>query len=94
MTFLEISLHFFFGALAVSLLLALFRLLRGPDAANRYVALDLIGLLAAAFFAGHAIATKDSSAIDIVLIFSLMLFFGTAAFANLLHQSKQQADDD
>ena len=89
MTFLEFSLIFFFASLAVSLLLGLYRLLRGPTAADRFVALDLIGLLAATLFAGHAVAYRSPSSIDIVLTLSIILFFATAAFATLLFESKR-----
>lgn len=88
MSFLVISLFFFFSAVTVALLLALVRLFRGPSAADRFVALDLIGLIAVGVFAGHAIAYDESNSIDIVFTFSLVLFFGTVAFANLLYQAK------
>lgn len=88
MNFLAVSLWVFSGAATVSLLLALVRLFRGPSAADRFVALDLIGLIAVTLFAGHAIAYRENHSIDIVFTFSLVLFFGTVAFANLLNQGK------
>ena len=89
MSFLEFSQLFFFACLATAMLLGLIRLLRGPTAADRFVALDLIGLLSATLFAGHAVAYESPSSIDIVLVLSIVLFFATAAFATLLYRSKR-----
>jgi multicomponent Na+:H+ antiporter subunit F len=64
-----------------SLLLVLVRLVRGPDLANRVVALDLLSVLGVGIAAAAAVLSSDAAYLDIALILALIAFVSTVAFA-------------
>lgn len=67
--------------LLTGMLLAFFRLLKGPDAADRIVALDLISVLIVALLAVLAIAADETSFLDVAIAYALVAFLGTVALA-------------
>jgi multicomponent Na+:H+ antiporter subunit F len=72
------------GALALlgaSVLLVLVRLVRGPDLANRVVALDLLSILGVGIAAAAAVVAGDAVYLDVALILALIAFVSTVAFA-------------
>ncbi len=70
----------------ISMVLCFARMKRGPSAADRMVAIDLLGLLVALLMISHAIQMADESILDVVLIFSVIAFFGTVALARYLQR--------
>lgn len=66
--------------------LAFWRLVKGPHAADRAVALDLLSLIFASLIAVHAAWTGDSTSIDIVLVLMFIAFFGTIMFARFIER--------
>lgn len=78
------------GALAVllcvALALAAWRMLRGPNAADRFVAFDMLTAVAVAFSALAAVATGRGGFLDVALVLSLVNFVATAAFALFLER--------
>lgn len=72
--------------LAAALLLALFRLLRGPDTVDRVAALDLIAgtILSLALF--RAIVQGDVNFMNIGLAIAVIVFIGTIAIARYLEK--------
>jgi multicomponent Na+:H+ antiporter subunit F len=70
--------------LAIALLLALFRLIKGPTMPDRIVALDLIAALCMGFAIIYAITTSQVRYLDITAIVALVVFIGTVAFATYL----------
>jgi multicomponent Na+:H+ antiporter subunit F len=70
--------------LLVSFLLALFRILKGPTAADRSVATDVLGILVIGFCAIMAIYTNKDWYIDIAIAWALQSFIGTLALAKFL----------
>ena len=73
--------------LLVSMALAVVRLAKGPDAADRIVALDLISILIVAFFAAYSIYARETSFLDVAIAYALIAFLGTVAFARFLMRS-------
>jgi multicomponent Na+:H+ antiporter subunit F len=78
--------------------LAFIRLLKGPDAADRIVALDLISVLIVALLAVFAIAADETSFLDVAIAYALVAFLGTVALARFRMrigelQRKQQKTD-
>ena len=73
-----------FFVLLVSCLLCLFRVLRGPTAADRAVAIDILGILILGFCALLSIPTGRSWYIDIGIAWALQSFIGTLALAKYL----------
>jgi multicomponent Na+:H+ antiporter subunit F len=81
-----------FALLAASLVLATFRVIRGPSLQDRVAALDLLGLVVLSILTLAAIQSGHPGPIDIVLVFTLLGFFGTVALARYLE--KRRFDDD
>jgi multicomponent Na+:H+ antiporter subunit F len=73
--------------LLLSMALALFRLVKGPEAADRIVALDLISVLIVAFLAAYSSYTGETSFLDVAIAYALIAFLGTVAFARFLMRS-------
>ena len=73
--------------LLLSILLALSRLIRGPDAADRIVALDLVSVLIVSLLAAYSIFSREISFLDVAIGYALIAFLGTAALARFLMRS-------
>lgn len=71
---------------AASVLLVLVRLVRGPDLANRVVALDLLSVLGVGIAAAAAVVSGDAVYLDVALILALIAFVSTVAFARYAEQ--------
>lgn len=70
--------------LAAALLLALYRALKGPRAADRVVALDLIAGISLSTLALLAISSDRSVYLNVAVCIALLAFLSTAAFARYL----------
>jgi multicomponent Na+:H+ antiporter subunit F len=70
--------------LGISLLLALYRILRGPTLADRILGLDMLTLLGLAVIAVFAVRTGLYLYVDIAVALALVGFVSTAAFARYL----------
>jgi len=73
-----------FHILLFSCILCLYRILRGPTAADRAVTLDMLGVLIIGFCAITGIATGRSWYIDIAIAWALQSFIATLALAKFL----------
>jgi multicomponent Na+:H+ antiporter subunit F len=73
--------------LLISIILALVRLIKGPAAADRIVALDLISILIVAFLAAYSIYAGETSFLDVAIGYALIAFLGTVALARFLMRS-------
>jgi multicomponent Na+:H+ antiporter subunit F len=76
---------------SLAIALALVRLVRGPDAADRIVALDLISILVVTFLATYSIASGETSFLDVAIAYALIAFLGTVALARLLRRKGKGA---
>ena len=72
--------------LALSVVLAFIRLLRGPSLPDRVVAFDLMTSVAVAIMALYSIATEETVFLDVAIVLALISFLGTVAFARYLEQ--------
>jgi multicomponent Na+:H+ antiporter subunit F len=70
--------------LSVAMILAVVRLLRGPSTPDRVVALDLFAMLAVGVIAVLEVMTDEASLLFGALIWGLVSFLGTVAFARYL----------
>ncbi|MDD5566366.1 MAG: monovalent cation/H+ antiporter complex subunit F [Candidatus Omnitrophica bacterium] len=70
--------------LLICFLLSMFRIFRGPTAADRSVATDILGILVVGFCAILAVYTKKDWYIDIAIAWALQSFIGTLALAKFL----------
>ena len=78
---------FALAVLLISMVLALVRLIRGPAAADRIVALDLISILIVAFTAAYSVYSGETSFLDVAIGYALIAFLGTVALARFLVRS-------
>lgn len=69
------------NTMAVSLLLAVVRLFRGPSIPDRVIALDLIAALSVGMIAIYSIGNDEPMLLRAGIIVALVVFIGTVAFA-------------
>ncbi len=69
------------------------RLIKGPSAADRVVALDVLGILMVAFAAVFAVSAGEAAFLDVALALALIAFLGTVAFARYVER-RIPADPD
>ncbi|KQN26625.1 cation transporter [Sphingomonas sp. Leaf33] len=74
--------------LAIALVLAAWRMVRGPSFADRFIALDMLTAVAVGFAAVTTVLTGRSEFLDIGLSLALINFVATAAFAVFLELRK------
>lgn len=86
---LEIAGPFALLTVLLGIMLAFVRLVRGPDAADRIVALDLISVQIVAFLAGYAVYSRETSFLDVAIAYALIAFLGTVALARFLMRSSK-----
>jgi multicomponent Na+:H+ antiporter subunit F len=70
--------------LSLALVLASYRLLRGPSLPDRVIALDLIAMVVVSIIGVYCIFTGVWYFLDIALVLALLAFLGTVAFARYL----------
>lgn len=75
--------------LSLSSLLVFIRFLLGPNLSDRVVALDLIIVIGISIIAVYSIIIKNSSFLDIAMIFALIAFLSTVAFSYYLEKRKK-----
>lgn len=76
--------------MAIAMMLAVARLIRGPTLPDRVVALDLISILVAGTTAIYAVASGQSVFLDVATILALISFLGTVAFARYVEKQVSQ----
>lgn len=76
--------------LLVAMAMCLYRIIRGPMVADRMVALDMLGVVFLALVTAHALSADERTMIDVVVVFSIVTFFGAVAVARFL---QRDADD-
>lgn len=63
------------------LVLAAWRMLRGPDAPNRAVALDVMTLITVPLMVGVAMVSDRAIYLDVALVYAVLAFLGVVALA-------------
>ncbi|MCS6772238.1 MAG: monovalent cation/H+ antiporter complex subunit F [Kiritimatiellae bacterium] len=69
------------GLLCLAMLLALYRVIRGPSLADRAVAVDLLTTVAVGLIALYAIDTGQQVFLSAGIALALLAFLGTVALA-------------
>jgi multicomponent Na+:H+ antiporter subunit F len=83
---IQFALYIAVPLLSLAILLALLRLLFGPSAPDRVIALDLIATFGIGVVTIEALAFDEPVFIDVALILALVAFLGTVAFAYYLEK--------
>jgi multicomponent Na+:H+ antiporter subunit F len=86
MSVTQLALWFVLPLLALGILLAFLRLLRGPSLPDRVVALDVMSSLAIGFIACYAVGRNQPVYLDVAVVLALLAFLGTVAFAYYLER--------
>ena len=82
-----------FALLALGATLILLRLVSGPRAPDRVVAIDALSMIAIAAIALLALATAQPMLLDAAVVLSLVSFLGTTAFILLFRRRGRGADE-
>lgn len=77
-----------FGILTLAIACGLVRLARGPTVIDRIMAFDLITTSAVGMIVLLSIQWKTAMYLELILIFSLLGFFGTVAFVYYLSRTQ------
>ena len=80
--------------LAVGLLFALIRAIRGPRRADRIVGLNMAGSLITAIIAVLAIYLQQSWLLDVCLIYCMISFLAVVVLAKVNIASHEEGEDD
>ena len=83
---LEFGTHFALITLAAAMLVAVFRLVKGPSLPDRVVAMDLIGILAVGLIVVLAASTSVREALDAAIVIALIAFVATVAYATYIER--------
>lgn len=81
-TILLISLTLF----TLTIMVAFFRVLRGPSMPDRVVGLDMIGVNLLSMIAIISIVLKTKAFLEVILILGILSFIGTIAFSKYLER--------
>lgn len=75
-----------FAMLSAALILTFVRMARGPSAADRVVALDLMAILSVGIIILYDVATSLPVFLDAAIVLALVGFAGTIGFAKYLER--------
>lgn len=81
---IQYALYFGFAAVSLSQVLALWRLLIGPDAGDRILALDTLSVNAVALIVLIGVAWGTEMYFEAALLIAMMGFVSTVAYARFL----------
>ncbi len=76
-----------FLSLSLALGLTAFRLFRGPSAADRILAIDLLAVITGAAVLLYALVSREPVFIDVVVVLGVIVFFGTVALARTISRT-------
>ena len=72
--------------LSLSLAMTAWRLFKGPTAADRVLAIDLLAVVTSAAVMMHAIDAGTPVFVDVIVVLGVIVFFGTVALARILNR--------
>ena len=82
--FFTIAVQAAMAVLLISMAMVLWRLARGPGAADRVVAMDLLSVLVLAFLVAFAVYSRRNAYLDVAIAYACIAFLGTIALARFL----------
>lgn len=83
---IQFALYIAIPLLSCAIIFTLIRLVRGPSAPDRVIALDLLATFGIGVVTVEALAFNQPVFIDVALILALVAFLGTVAFAYYLEK--------
>jgi len=82
----EIILNISLFLLVLSILAALYRVIKGPSTADRVQALDSISITIIAGVATYSVLFDSHAILEIILLIGILSFVGTIAFARFIER--------
>jgi multicomponent Na+:H+ antiporter subunit F len=82
------------AGLCVTVLLALYRMARGPTVVDRMVAFDLIAVSGVALIAMLSALRSTTYYLELILVYSLLGFLGTVTLTGLLDRTLERRKPD
>lgn len=76
--------------LSLSVILVFIRFLKGPSLPDRVIALDMLILISICIIAIYSIQTNQSTFMDVAMLFALIAFLSTSAYAFYLEQRERK----
>ncbi|MDI9640895.1 monovalent cation/H+ antiporter complex subunit F [Geitlerinema splendidum] len=76
--------------LAISLLMVLYRVLKGPTVPDRVASLDVAAVIVMATIGVLCVRTDDSSYLDVAVVLAIIVFLSTVAFGRYLERRARQ----
>ncbi len=89
---IEIAVALVLAMLCLALVLAFFRLARGPRLPNRVIALELISSLVVGFVAAYAVLTGVEEFLDVAIVMALLAFMASVGFARYIEKGGPRDD--
>jgi len=74
------------GVLCASMLVTVYRVVKGPTLPDRVIALDLLGTFLVGSICIFVIQTHQPEVLMVAVLMGIILFLGTAAFAKYLER--------
>lgn len=72
--------------LSVSIIITMYRVIKGPSIQDRIVAMDSIGTYLLAIMAILSILLRTYAFFDVILLFGILSFIGTIAFSKFIER--------
>lgn len=91
MDFLTIATNITFVILSATLILAFYRILKGPSLPDRVIAIDILAYVVIGFISTFSVATNQPIYLDIALVLALIAFLSTIAFARYISTRHQES---
>ncbi|MCF8087645.1 MAG: cation:proton antiporter [Desulfotignum sp.] len=80
--------------LLAGMALVLWRLVKGPTAADRVIAMDLLSVLVVTFLVSLSIHTSETSYLDVAIAYACIAFLGTIALARFIERTPGRKPDE
>lgn len=90
---MDVTITICYVGLVVAVLLCLLRLARGPTLLDRLLAFDMIAISAMGMLVLLSIKWESAFYLELILVFSLLGFLNTVAFASYLHRTDEPGFD-
>jgi len=76
--------------LGISVILVFIRFIKGPSLADRVIALDMLILISICIIAVYSMVFEQSTFLDIAMLFALIAFLSTTAYAFYLEKRERK----
>ena len=72
--------------ITLAMIVIIYRLVKGPDASDRVISLDTIGICLISLVGLFSIMVETSFFLEIILLLAILSFIGTVAFSKFIEK--------